>query len=152
MHRGLLLPLAALVVLATLAGCSFVRPTAKAVGVRVVEMGPSTARLAIEVELRNESSNEVELVSYDYLVRLEDGASYDGRWAALRALPPGQSVTASVPAIVPVQSARAGARWSVTGTLAYRDPQSLARILYEAGILKTESMFEGQGSVAIAEK
>ena len=49
-------------------------------------------------------------------------------------------------------SARAGARWTVTGTMTYRDPQSFARILYEAGILKTESMFEGEGNLAAAAK
>ena len=59
---------------------------------------------------------------------------------------------ATVPAIVPVASARAGARWTVTGTMTYRDPQSFARILYEAGILKTESMFEGEGNLAAAAK
>ena len=136
-----------------LGGCSVARPAVRATEARVgTSASALTASIDITLELTNTSGNEVELVSYDYLIRLEDGASYDGRWAALRALPPGQTVKATVPAIVPVASARAGARWTVTGTMTYRDPQSFARILYEAGILKTESMFEGEGNLAAAAK
>jgi hypothetical protein len=36
--------------------------------------------------------------------------------------------------------------------VSYRDPQSFARILYEAGILKTESSFDGEGAVAESPK
>lgn len=162
MHRGLLQTLRpgatiAAALMAALAnalgGCSVARPAVRATEARVGTAASAlTASIDITLELTNTSGNEVELVAYDYLIRLEDGASYDGRWAALRALPPGQTVKATVPAIVPVASARAGARWTVTGTMTYRDPQSFARILYEAGILKTESMFEGEGSLAAAAK
>ena len=158
MHRGTLLPTLATAAIATaLAGCSVARPTARAAdaclgSTELAVAGATTARIDITLELTNTSGNEVELVSYDYLIRLEDGASYDGRWAALRALPPGQTVKATVPAIVPLASAREGVRWTVTGTMTYRDPQSFARILYEAGILKTESMFEGAGQLAAAAK
>jgi len=156
MHRGTLLPtLATAAIAAALAGCSVARPTARAAAAHLGREGPAgatTASIDITLELTNTSGNEVELVSYDYLIRLEDGASYDGRWAALRALPPGRTVTATVPAIVPIASARAGVRWTVMGTMTYRDPQSFARILYEAGILKTESMFAGEGTLAAAAK
>jgi hypothetical protein len=43
-------------------------------------------------------------------------------------------------------------RWSVRGTASYRDPQSFARILYEAGILRTEASFSGDGEVAAASR
>ena len=136
-----------------LGGCSVARPAVRATEARVGTSARAlTASIDITLELTNTSGNEVELVSYDYLIRLEDGASYDGRWAALRALPPGQTVKATVPAVVPVASAHAGARWTVTATMTYRDPQSFARILYEAGILQTESMFEGEGNLAAAAK
>jgi len=136
-----------------LGGCSVARPAVRATEARVgTSASALTASIDITLELINTSGNEVELVSYDYLIRLEDGASYDGRWAALRALPPGQTVRATVPAVVPIASARPGARWTVVGTLAYRDPQSFARILYDAGLLKTESAFEGEGNLAAAAK
>jgi hypothetical protein len=41
-----------------------------------------------------------------------------------------------------------GARWVVSGTASYRDPQSFARILYEAGLLKTQAEFGGSGILA----
>lgn len=148
---GLAARTATCVLLASAAGCSVARPTARATDARVgATSGATTASIDITLELANSSGNEVELVSYDYLIRLADGSSYDGRWAALRALPPGQTVTVTVPAIVPIASASPGARWTVTGTMSYRDPQNFARILYEAGILKTESVFEGEGVLSAA--
>ena len=132
------------------AGCSVVRPDVRAAEAHVAARGDGTAKVDIELELRNGGDTEVELVTYDYLIRLADGSSYDGRWAALRALPPGQTVRATVPAILPVASATAGARWEVSGSVSYRDPQSFARILYEAGLLRTEAGFQGEGAIADA--
>lgn len=132
------------------AGCSAMRPSVRATGATVTERGPTTARVEIALELRNEGSTEIELVQYDYMVFLEGGASYGGRWAALRALPPGQSVTATVPAVIPLADARAGIRWRASGEAEYRDPQSFARILYEAGILRTQSSFGGEGTLSEA--
>jgi hypothetical protein len=40
-----------------------------------------------------------------------------------------------------------GGAWRVTGKVEFRDPQSFARILYEAGILHTRSEFSGDGDV-----
>lgn len=124
------------------------RPRAVATEVRVAETGDATSRLEIVLELANTGETDVELVTYDYTVALEDGSSYGGRWAALRALPPRETVQAVIPAIVPASSARAGARWTLTGHVSYRDPQSIARILYEAGILRTESDMSGTGALA----
>lgn len=131
-------------------GCSVVRPDVRATEANVAARGDGTAKVDIVLELRNGGDTEVELVTYDYLIRLGDGSSYDGRWAALRALPPGQTVRATVPAILPAASAIAGARWEVSGSVSYRDPQSFARILYEAGLLRTEAGFGGEGSMAEA--
>lgn len=139
-------------------GCSVVRPEARAVDARIVESNGAAAtdmtkgvtKLEIALELRNPGKDEVELVEYDYVVTLPDGAAYGGKWAALRALPPGRTVEATIPAILPTASVGAAASspsaWRVSGTLRYRDPQSIARILYEAGILKTEVPFSGSGS------
>lgn len=104
----------------------------------------------ITLDLTNSGTNEVELVAYDYIITLEDGSSYDGRWAALRALPPGQTVEARIPAVLPLASVQEGVRWRVRGSASYRDPQSIARILYEAGILKTQSEFSGEGQLSSA--
>ena len=126
-----------------------VRPEARAVDARIVESGGDATKVEIALELRNPGKDEVELVEYDYVVTLPDGAAYGGKWAALRALPPGRTVEATIPAVLPRQSvANAGSgesAWRVSGTLRYRDPQSFARILYEAGILRTEVSFSGSG-------
>lgn len=145
-HRACACALACVAAAAS-TGCSVIRPEARAAEARVAQVGVSTTRLDIVLELANPGQTEIELVHYDYTIALADGSSYDGRWAALRALPPGQTVRATVPAIVPVASAAAGGRWSVRGSVSYRDPQSFARILYEAGLLKTQSTFDGEGAL-----
>ena len=139
---------AALVALVGAAGgCSVTRPEARAVDARIVESSGSATKIEVALELLNTGKDEVELVEYDYVVTLPDGAAYGGKWAALRALPPGRTVAAAVPAVLPTASlAAAGTTpWRVSGTIRYRDPQSIARILYEAGILKTETSFSGSG-------
>jgi hypothetical protein len=130
-----------------LAGCAVPRPQVSAREARVAETGDTTARVEIVLDLTNTGGTDVELVTYDYILSLSDGSSYGGRWAALRALPPRQTVQAAIPAVVPVASAREGVRWTLRGTVSYRDPQSIARILYEAGILKTETEMDGSGTI-----
>jgi hypothetical protein len=146
MSRGLtaLSLLAAMSVL-PLVGCSFTRPEARATSARLVESRDGTSRIEIELELLNPGKDEVELLEYDYTLALADGARYGGKWAALRTLPPKTPVRATIPAIVPTASATGAASWSVSGSLRYRDPQSVARILYEAGILRPEASFAGSG-------
>ena len=129
-----------------LTGCAINRPEARATAASIVESRNDVTRLAIDLELTNTGKDEIELVEYDYTVTLADGARYGGKWAALRALPPGEPVRATIPAVVPAASAQAARGWSVNGSLRYRDPRSVARILYEAGILKPEVSFSGSGS------
>jgi hypothetical protein len=129
-------------------GCSVPRPRIEATAARLAETGSSTARLDIVLDLTNTGGTDVELVNYDYTISLADGSSYGGRWAALRALPPNETVQAVIPAVVPAASARDGVRWSLRGQASYRDPQSIARILYEAGILRTETDMAGSGTLA----
>jgi len=126
-------------------GCSLVQPTARATAASLERTAGEVGQLAIELELGNPGRDEIQLVEYDYLVTLSDGASYGGRWAALRALPPEQAVRATIPAILPASSLRGDVGWRVSGTLRYRDPQSVARILYELGLVETKISFDGSG-------
>jgi hypothetical protein len=156
MHRGTLrlssaAPLLVASVIAV-GGCSVARPSVRATAATIGTRGTGTSQVDVTIALENTGSTEVELVTYDYIIKLADGSSYGGRWAALRALPPGQTVEAKIPAVLPVASAVEGARWDFTGTVSYRDPQSFARILYEAGLLKTEAQIEGSGSLVSARK
>jgi hypothetical protein len=156
--RSVLRAAALPVAMATLfaAGCGVVRPTVSASEMRLGETTADATKVGLVLELVNPGRDEVELVRYDYSVILDDGARYDGVWSAQRALPPGRPVEAVIPAVLPsVSVARAAgdadARgWRVEGTLRYRDPQSFARILYEAGILRTEVGFAGAGAVPAA--
>jgi len=149
--RAAALPVATATLLA--AGCGVVRPTVSASQMRLGKATADATEVGIVLELVNPGRDEVELVRYDYSLILEDGARYDGVWSAQRALPPGRPVEAVIPAVLPSASVAgasggAGARnWRVEGTLRYRDPQSFARILYEAGILRTEVGFSGAGAV-----
>lgn len=128
------------------AGCGVVRPAVSASQMRLGESTAEATEVGIVLALTNSGRDEVELVRYDYSVVLEDGARYDGVWSAQRALPPGRTVDAVIPAVLPTASLARGG-WRLEGTLRYRDPKSIARILYEAGILRTEVGFSGSGAV-----
>ncbi|MCE2884417.1 MAG: hypothetical protein LW806_05890 [Planctomycetaceae bacterium] len=149
---GIARGVAVVLLLGTLAGpmsgCSVAQPEARARALEVGRISGDLAEVDIVVELRNPGRDEIELVQYDYTLSAGDGARYGGRWAALRALPPGQTVEARIPAVLPASSVEGGRTWSASGTLRYRDPNSIVRILYEAGILKTEVGFGGSGSGA----
>lgn len=138
---------AALAGLALLSGCTVVRPVARATDVQVVESVGGTSRVDITLALTNPGDDEVELIEYDYTLSLADGSGYGGKWAALRALPPRSTIEARIPAVVPTASLVDGGAWRVTGKVEFRDPQSFALILYEAGILHTRSEFSGDGDV-----
>jgi hypothetical protein len=136
----------ALITMIAATGCSLTRPEARATDMRISTVAGDVAQVEVLLELRNAGKDEIELVEYDYVVSLADGTRYGGRWAALRALPPGQTVQAVIPAVLPLQSLRDGkTAWSMSGTLRYRDPESFARILYEAGILKSQVDMSGSG-------
>ncbi len=133
-----------------LGACSLARPEARAINVQLTRTDGALAEVAVVMELRNTGKDEIELVEFDYVLTLGDGARYGGRWAALRALPPNHTVTATVPAVVPLSSLRNGASgWTVTGSLGYRDPSSFARILYEAGILHYEVPISSAGTTIL---
>jgi hypothetical protein len=131
---------------AALAGCHIVRPEGRATEMRLGETKGDLTEVAVVLELRNPGRDEIDLVEYDYTISLADGSRYGGRWAALRALPPGQAVEATLPAVLPTASLAEGMAWSATGTGKYRDPNSVFRILYEAGILKNEYSFSTNGT------
>lgn len=128
-----------------LGGCSVARPSVGVAGIAEADRQGDVARVQLQLELANDGSDEVQLLEYEYVVALSDGSRYSGRWAALRALPPTRRITAEVPAILPTSAVDAGASWSVRGVMRYRDPQSIARILYESGLLKTEVEFAAEG-------
>ena len=131
---------------AALAGCHVVRPEGRATEMRLGETKGDLTEVAVVLELRNPGRDEIDLVEYDYTISLADGSRYGGRWAALRALPPGQTVEATLPAVLPTASLAEGMAWSASGTGKYRDPDSVFRILYEAGILKNEYSFSTNGT------
>ncbi len=129
-----------------LAGCHVVRPEGRATELRLGQSNGDLTEVAVVLELHNPGRDEIDLVEYDYTVSLADGSRYGGRWAALRALPPGQTVEATLPAVLPTSSLAEGVAWTARGTGKYRDPDSVFRILYEAGILKNEYSFSSAGS------
>jgi hypothetical protein len=129
-----------------LMGCHVVRPEGRATELRVGQSNGDLTEVAVVLELRNPGRDEIDLVEYDYTISLADGSRYGGRWAALRALPPGQTVEATLPAVLPTASLAEGMAWSASGTGKYRDPDSVFRILYEAGILKNEYSFSTNGT------
>lgn len=115
------------------------RPTVQPISASLSATGEGVEQISVELELVNPGDDEIELVEYDYTLRGSDGSGYSGRWAALLALPPQTTTKTTIPAVVP--PGPEGRTWSLKGSLRYRDPKSIARLLYELGILKPEAGF-----------
>ena len=141
--------------LALLGGCFLETPPQVSVtGLNVLALGASdmpSAQLAVDLELENPTPEPIQLEQFDYSVVVEsDGerGQWSGSWSALRTLPAGQTVSLSIPAVVPYSfgDAPEEAQWQVSGTISYKAPGRLAQILFDTGFRRPRHQFGGQGT------
>lgn len=93
------------------------------------------------------------LTDFEYSVFIDGRRAYRGRWAALAAAPPEESILRSLPVVIPEpmlpDAATAGdpldLPWSVSGTVGWEDPDRLARILLDLGFATPRANFSGRG-------
>lgn len=137
---GLVLGLAAAL---GLAGCA-----SPSIAVREVSLRDQTAEavaLDVQVELRNPADASMRLLQWDYTFSNASG-SYSGTWEALTTLPPGETVTRTVPVVLP--AAAGTEQWSISGVLTYRSPSRIAEIVYDLGIWRPRTSFAASGPAA----
>ena len=116
-----------------------------------VVSGPQGYR--VELEVTNPSSEDIALERFDYVFEVDDVGRFEGRWAALRTLPGGATITMVVPASMPLSADLAQRvnlddelRWRIDGGIRYQAPGLLGQILFDAGIRRPTESFSGSGT------
>lgn len=123
----------------------------------VVATGPQGAPIAagfqVDLKVHNPSSDDIPLERFDYVFLVEEVGRFEGRWAALRTLPPGDTVTMTIPASMTVPEDLADEvdlqgvfRWRIDGGVRYQAPGLLGQILFDAGIRRPSESFSGSGT------
>lgn len=151
MLRRLLIAAAAAV--ASLAGCSGIKPPSiEVVQATVVETSDQAIALAFELDLTNPNPSPLRLREIDYTGRL-NGADFTGRRAAELTLPASGRERISIPASfpfaqMPADAPRSGEiEYDVRGSVVYVAPQRLAEILLDTQIYRPKSRFSDAGTV-----
>ncbi|MAC20297.1 MAG: hypothetical protein CMJ23_11610 [Phycisphaerae bacterium] len=122
-----------------------------------VVSGPQGAAQAagyrVELEVTNPGSEDISLERFDYVFEVDRVGRFEGRWAALRTLPGGATITMVVPASMPLSADLAQRvnlddelRWRIDGGIRYQAPGLLGQILFDAGIRRPTESFSGSGT------
>lgn len=144
---GTLIPAALLL----LGGCAFDTPPEVLVrGATITEVGetqPPHLQLAVRLDLENPTEDPIQLETFEYTFRMEEGPAWSGSWSALRTLPPGETVPMEIPAVIPAgsdESTKQGP-WRIEGTISYKAPGRWAQILFDTGFRRPTQSFRGRG-------
>ena len=162
-HRERALPRLLLTLLSAalwVTGCGSA-PQVQALGARPVVVAgaqgaPDAAGYQIELLIRNPSDDDMPLERFEYTFTVKDVGRFQGRWAAFRTLPPGDTVVMVVPAstLLPVDL---GERvdldgeidWWIEGGVRYQAPGLIGQILFDAGVRRPTQSFSGSGTFQI---
>ena len=124
-------------------GCA-ASPSVRAVDAKTVSTSAEGSSIHLKMELENPNDAPVELTMWDYSVSVNDQSVYSGQWVASLTVPPKERMLAEIPAFVPASAGDvSGARWRVSGILSYRATGKLDKLLYQLGINRLSTLFEG---------
>lgn len=113
--------------------------------VDLVEVGEDASELAIHLELHNKADVPVKLEIWDYSLSAA-ATRYAGRWSAGITIPPGETMNAVIPAVLPnAASPGPTTAWSASGSVTYLAPSRLAEALFELGLNRPSQSFSGRG-------
>ncbi|MCP4835180.1 MAG: LEA type 2 family protein [Phycisphaera sp.] len=149
--------LALLPVLLWLGGCG-AGPQVTTLGARPIvvagaEGSPDAAGYRIDLEILNPSDEDMPLERIEYTFIVRDVGRFNGRWAAFRTIPPGDSVMLTIPAstALPLELGNrvdldGDFRWRIEGGVRYQAPGLLGQILFDAGVRRPTEPFSGSGT------
>ncbi|NCF40920.1 MAG: hypothetical protein GWP75_12475 [Planctomycetia bacterium] len=136
-------------------GCGAV-PRVATTGARPTARTDDAAQFRIDLRLTNDGSEDIPLERFEYVFTVQDLGAFEGRWAALRTIPPGQSITMEIPASIalPADLAEqvdldAPISWRLEGGVRYQAPGFLGRILFDVGIRRPTEPFSGSGTFTL---
>ncbi len=124
----------------------------------LVKVGETDAEADLVVRISGGGPQATILTDFRYSVFLEGRRAFDGRWAALAAAPPEESIVRTLPVVIPGSMLPEGTRpdqgvaipWSISGSVGWEDPDRLARILLDLGFATPRSGFSGRGDAMSA--
>ena len=150
-HRVLLL----LVPILLLGGCGS-PPRVKATAARPVSRTEDAAEFRIDLRLSNTGEKDLPLERFQYSLIVEGLGRFEGRWAALRTIPPGTVIEMEIPASIPIPAdlaqrvdLDAPVSWRIEGGVRYQASGFLGQILFDAGIRRPTQSFAGSGSFTL---
>lgn len=120
----------------------------------LVRSGTGASEADLVVRISGGGPQATILTDFRYTVFVAGRRAYTGRWAALAAAPPEESLTRSLPVVIP-DSMLGGASdevgpveipWSVSGSVGWEDPDRFARILLDLGFATARAEFSGRGT------
>jgi hypothetical protein len=150
-------PLAGAALLLGASGCEIFRegPRIEVDGLQVLRRGPDAAEGDLLISIRTPAGRTIPLDDFRYSLIVDGRTVFRGRWAALAAVPPGETIRRTLPVTIPLEalpervaSDEVPLRWAASGSVGWEDPQRLARILFDLGLPNPRSDFSGRGEVA----
>ncbi len=137
------------------AGCTMIRrPAVSVARVAVNEVGGEAVGLGCVLELANPNAIPLRLDEFRYELSIDGETVYEGRRSAEATLGARSTRTITVPAVVPAGSwreAEGGERrpgYELRGTVRYRAPSDLARLLFDLKVRRPKAAFRGEGEIA----
>lgn len=152
-----LVPLLAAALALVASGCGIFRegPRVEVEGLQVLRRGPDAAEGDLLISIRTPAGRTIPLDDFRYSLLVDGRTVFRGRWAALAAVPPGETIRRTLPVTIPLEllpeiggGEAAALRWSASGSVGWEDPQRLARILFDLGLPNPRSDFSGRGEAA----
>lgn len=112
-------------------------------------MAQSADAVAVQITLELTNPNEfpLELLLWEYSATVNGRHVYEGRWMASLTLPPKTPMITQLPVVISAQHAAdlADARWSIGGSVGYRNTRQIDRLLYQIGIHRLTAGFSTHG-------
>ena len=150
-HGMLLLLLAAFL----LGGCG-AAPKVETTGARPISRTEGAAEFRINLRLSNPGSEDIPLERFEYALTVDGIGRFQGRWAALATIPPGDSIDLEIPAAIsiPADIAQrvdldAPVAWRIEGGVRYQSSGLFGRILFDVGIRRPTQRFAGSGTFTL---
>ena len=136
-------------------GCGAV-PRVAATAAKPTARTDDAAQFRIDLRLANDGTEDIPLERFEYVFIVKGVGVFEGRWAALRTIPPGQSITMEIPASIPLPGdlaervdLDAPIPWRLEAGVRYRAPGFLGRILFDVGVRRPTESFSGSGTFTL---
>ena len=122
------------------------------------EATDDAVRFAITLDLKNTGTDEIPVDWYNYRFEVVNLGYFSGEWAAKEVIPPGSTITMTIPAVIQIDeqnrsrlNSSGNWAWTIDGGIRYQASGLIGRALFDAGIRRPTENCSGSGTFQIAE-